>query len=185
MAVACPDAPLWQVGGFTYGRFGDPDGRVERKAPVLMAWLTNNYWMTNFQADQGGQLRFQFTLLPGPRRDLADAAQEITAFANPLAVHLYAERGPVKTTAGSLLDVHLGSLLLTRLERDGDGIALTLLNTGAEKESVSIGPGLVTPARARRTKLSGEAVADLAVTAGRVQAEIGPREWTRLVVVPK
>ena len=100
-------------------------------------------------------------------------------------MHLYAERGPVKTTAGSLLDVDLGSLLLTRLERDGDGIALTLLNTGAKKETVSIGPGLVTPATARRTKLSGEAVADLAVTAGRVQAEIGPREWTRLVVVPK
>jgi len=185
VAVACPDAPLWQIGGFTYGRFGDPDGRVERKAPVLMAWLTNNYWMTNFQADQGGQLRFQFTLLPGPRRDLADAAQEITAYANPLAVHLYAERGPVKATAGSLLNIELGSLLLTRLERDGDGIALTVLNTGADTETVSIGPGLVTPVKARRTNLSGEAAAELAVTAGSVQTQVGGRQWTRIVVVPQ
>src|SRR5690606_1980550 len=33
LTVACPDAPLWQVGGYTYGRFGDPDGRVERSSP--------------------------------------------------------------------------------------------------------------------------------------------------------
>ena len=31
---------------------------------MLLAWLTNNYWMTNFQADQGGRLRFRFALLP-------------------------------------------------------------------------------------------------------------------------
>lgn len=182
VAVACPDAPLWQVGGFTYGRFGDPDGRVERKAPVLMAWLTNNYWMTNFQADQGGRLRFQFTLLPGPRRDLAASAQEITTYANPLATHVYAERGPVRNTSGSLLDVELGTLLLTRVERDGDGIALTLLNASAASQPVAIGPGLATPTGARRTTLSGETLADLPVSGGRIETSVGSREWARVVV---
>ena len=97
-------------------------------------------------------------------------------------MHLYAERGPVKAATGSLLDIDLGPLLLTRFEREGDGVALTLPNTGAEKQAVAIGPGLLAPATARRTKLSGEAVADLAVKAGKVQAEVGPREWTRVVV---
>jgi hypothetical protein len=185
VAVACPDAPLWQIGGFTYGRFGDPDGRVERKAPILLAWLTNNYWMTNFQADQGGQLRFRFTLLPGPRRDLARSAQSIVSYANPPAVHVYAERGPVQTDKGTLFATDLGTLLLTRMERDGDGIALTLLNTGGEAQTATIRPGLVTPAKARRTTLSGEALEDLPVASGTVSARVGPREWARLVVVPR
>ena len=35
---------------------------------MLLAWLTNNYWSTNFQADQGGRIRFRFWLLPSPSR---------------------------------------------------------------------------------------------------------------------
>jgi hypothetical protein len=182
--VACPDVPLWQVGGFTYGRFGDPDGRVDRPAPVLLAWLTNNYWSTNFQADQSGRLTFRLTLIPGPRQPLGQAAQIAVTYANPPAVHVYAELGPVKSTGGSLLKTGLGQLLLARVERDGEGIALTLLNPGAEKQAVSIGPGIVTPARARRTKLSGEAIGDLSVTDGQIRTEVGPRAWSRIVVVP-
>jgi hypothetical protein len=184
VTVACPDVPLWQVGGFTYGRFGEPDGRVERPAPALLAWLTNNYWSTNFQADQAGRLVFNVTLLPGKRQSLAAAAQTAVTYANPMAAHLYAELGPVKSATGSLLTTDLGQLLLTRIERDIDGIALTLLNPSSEKQSVSIGAGVVTPAKARRTKLSGETIGDLAVAGGKVQADIGPREWSRIVVVP-
>lgn len=185
VTVACPDVPLWLVGGFTYGRFGDPDGRVERPVPALMAWLTNNYWSTNFQADQSGRLTFRMTLLPGKRQPLAAAAQNAVTYANPLAAHLYAELGPMKAAKGSLLGVELGSLLLTRLERDGDGIALTLLNPAGEAQTATIRAGVVTPGKARRTKLSGEAVEELAVTSGRVSTSVGPREWTRLVVDPR
>ncbi|HVY51073.1 MAG TPA: hypothetical protein VHA07_05870 [Devosia sp.] len=185
VTVACPDVPLWQVGGFTYGRFGDPDGRVERPAPALVAWLTNNYWSTNFQADQSGRLVFRMTLLPGKRRPLAAAAQAAVTYANPPAAHLYAERGPVKAAKGSLFDIDAGALLLTRLERDGDGIALTLLNPGSDAQVATIRPGLVAPGKARRTRLSGETVEDLPVKAGAVTATVGPRQWTRLVVVPK
>lgn len=184
MTVACPDVPLWQIGGFTYGRFGEPDGRVERPVPALLAWLTNNYWSTNFQADQAGRLVFNLTLLPGKRQPLAVAAQTAVTYANPLAAHLYAELGPLKAAAGTLLDVDLGSLLLTRLERDGDGIALTLLNPSDAGQTVSIGPGVVTPAKARSTRLSGEATGDLPVIGGRVQTEVSPRGWSRIVVVP-
>ncbi len=182
MAVACPDVPLWQIGGFTYGRFGEPDGRVARPAPVLLAWLTNNYWMTNFQADQGGQLRFRLTLLPGPRRDLGAAAQDAVTYADPPAVHVYAERGPVRAAAGTLLAADMGPLLLTRLERDGDGVALTLLNTADAAAVARFGPGLLRPQTATRTSLAGEALETLAVAGGAVSVEVGPRAWTRVVL---
>ncbi|MDR3473176.1 MAG: hypothetical protein P4M09_16065 [Devosia sp.] len=184
LTVACPDAPLWQVGGFTYGRFGEPDGRVVRETPMLLAWLTNNYWMTNFLADQGGRLRFRFWLLPGARRPLGAAAQEALTYAHPPAVHVYAERGPVRQAQGSLLKTELGSVLLTRVERVAAGVALTLLNPGDEAGEARIGAGLIHPGAAQRTSLAGESLEDLACADGVVRVPVGPRAWTRVVIQP-
>lgn len=180
VTVACPDAPLWQVGGYTFGRFGDPDGRVARERPTLVAWLTNNYWSTNFQADQGGQTKFRFTLLPSPRRDIGASAQAALAHAQPLATHVYADRGPVKSTAGSLLDLKLGGLLLSGVETVGNGVALTLLNPGDEAVDAAIGPGLFKPSTASRTSLSGDKPEALAVNGGTVRVAVAPRAWTRI-----
>ena len=182
LAVACPDAPLWQVGGYTFGRFQDPDGRVDRAHPALLAWLTNNYWSTNFQADQGGQPIFRFTLLPSPRREIGASAQAALAYAQPLAAHLFAERGPHRTTSGSLLTLDLGDALVTRLEQDGDGMALTLLNPGDEPVEARIGAAGFTPARASRTSLSGDAAEPLPVRDGTVSFTLAPRAWTRIAL---
>jgi len=181
LTVACPDAPLWQVGGFTYGRFGDPDGRVVRERPTLLAWLTNNYWSTNFQADQMGELRFRFWLLPGAARPLGQAAQAAVARAQPLAAHLFAERGPIRAEAETLIKADLGDLLLTRIEPDGEGIALTLLNPSNEAVEGRIGAGSFVPRRAVRTTLAGEDKGALPVGPD-VKVTVAPREWTRVVL---
>lgn len=51
---------LWQFGGLNVGRFR-PTAMVER--PHAFAWLANNYWVTNFLADQDGELRWSFALM--------------------------------------------------------------------------------------------------------------------------
>jgi hypothetical protein len=184
LTIACPDAPLWQVGGYTYGRHQDPDGRVARERPLLLAWLTNNYWMTNFQADQGGRIRFRFFLLPGPARTLGAAAQAALAYAKPPAAHLYAGRSELRHAAAALLMPELGPLLLTRLEPAGDGVALTLLNPEDRAVDAIIRPAALTPAKARRTTLSGEPLEDLACINGTVAIPVTPRAWTRVVLEP-
>jgi hypothetical protein len=151
---------------------------------MLLAWLANNYWMTNFVADQGGRLRFRFWLLPGERRPLGVAAQEAVTYAHPPAAHVYAERGPVREASATLLRTDLGPLLLTRLEQEGTGVALTLLNPGAEASEARIGAGLIRPGRARRTSLSGEPLGDLPIAGGEVRVPVGPRAWTRVVIQP-
>lgn len=182
VTVACPDAPLWQVGGYTFGRFGDPDGRVARDRPTLVAWLTNNYWSTNFQADQGGQSKYRFTLVPSPRRELGASAQAALSYAQPLATHVYAERGPVRSTAASLLSLDLGTALLTRLEADGNGVAITVLNPGDAAVEAKVGGGTFKPTRASRTPLSGGAGEALPVAGGSVAFTLAPRAWTRIAL---
>ncbi|MDB5531028.1 MAG: glycoside hydrolase family 38 [Devosia sp.] len=182
LTVACPDAPLWLIGGLNYGRFGDPDGRVARDNPTLIAWLTNNYWSTNFQADQGGEIRFRFTILPSAKQGLGRSIQGALAQVHPLAAHLYAERGPVNSTAASLLTTELGGLLLTRLEVDGNGLALTLLNPSDETVEAGIGAGTFQPASAKRTSLSGAPLEPLPCDNGTVRISVAPRAWTRLEI---
>jgi hypothetical protein len=181
LTVACPDAPLWLAGGFTFGRFQEPDGRVDRPHPVLLAWLTNNYWSTNFQANQGGDIRFRFWVLPGARQPLGQSAQAALARTQPLALHAYAQRGPVMSETGTLLDLQLGTLLLTRLEAEGTNLALSLLNPSDDAAEATIGAGSFGLKGASRTSLAGDVLEDLGAGSA-VTVSVAPRAWTRVLL---
>ncbi|MEZ4557619.1 MAG: hypothetical protein R2854_14420 [Caldilineaceae bacterium] len=51
MTVATPDNPMVQLGDFHFGRHQQ---EVALERPMLLGWLTNNYWETNFRAHQPG-----------------------------------------------------------------------------------------------------------------------------------
>jgi alpha-mannosidase len=184
LMVACPDAPLWQVGGYTFGRHQDPDGRVNREHPMLIAWLTNNYWMTNFQADQGGRLRFRFALLAAEATSLREGINNALAYVRPLAAHIYAERGEIRHESQTLVQPDLGSLMLTRLESAGKVIAMTLLNPEDIESRAVIRAGTLNPKKARRTTLSGEKIEDIPLRNGEVRLKVNRRAWTRIEIEP-
>ncbi len=63
LAVAMPDSPLLQLGPLAYGRrmlMGHPGLRLENARPY--AWLMNNYWETNFEANLGGFHEFNYRM---------------------------------------------------------------------------------------------------------------------------
>ncbi len=55
-----PDAPLLQPEGFGFGR--ESHELRKQAKPLVLAWLANNYWDTNFNASFGGRLRFHFRI---------------------------------------------------------------------------------------------------------------------------
>ena len=58
---ATPDAPLVEVGGI----FAElPWLRAIPRTQTLLSYAMNNYWHTNFKAEQGGPVEFRFALRP-------------------------------------------------------------------------------------------------------------------------
>ncbi|GHC01600.1 hypothetical protein [Cerasicoccus arenae] len=63
LVVTMPDSPLLQLGPLDFGKrllMGHPNLRIENVRPY--AWLMNNYWETNFEANLGGFHEFNYRL---------------------------------------------------------------------------------------------------------------------------
>jgi hypothetical protein len=85
ITLACPDAPLWQVGGFNYGRGVKTAAGLNQA--LLLAWSMNNCRNTNFRATQPGFLRLRWELSCMERFDAGDCASFGVSSACPVAWH--------------------------------------------------------------------------------------------------
>ena len=56
-----PDAPLIEIGSITAEQ---PWARTTRSSGLIFSYLMNNYWHTNYKADQEGKAAFRFSILP-------------------------------------------------------------------------------------------------------------------------
>ncbi|MCP5537534.1 MAG: hypothetical protein H7A51_15035 [Akkermansiaceae bacterium] len=74
IVLSCPDAPLFQIGGFTFARH--LQSAVPQEKALLLGWPMNNYWNTNFKVSQPGPIRLRYTLTSSPKLDPAKATRE-------------------------------------------------------------------------------------------------------------
>jgi hypothetical protein len=83
VVVASPDIPLVQVNGINTGKWQET---VPAHNGLVMSWVMNNYWFTNFPAAQGGAFtwRYRLQVLPGSLDPAATDAIARTA-RQPLA----------------------------------------------------------------------------------------------------
>jgi hypothetical protein len=58
---ASPDAPLIEIGSITAEQ---PWAQATASATTLYSYLMNNYWHTNYKADQEGPASFRYSILP-------------------------------------------------------------------------------------------------------------------------
>ena len=61
--VASPDVPLVQVNGINTGRWQQA---LPPHNGLVMSWVMNNYWFTNFPAAQGGTVHYRYSLSSYP-----------------------------------------------------------------------------------------------------------------------
>ncbi len=83
VVVASPDIPLVQVNGINTGKWQDS---LPSHNGLVMSWVMNNYWFTNFPAAQGGKCSWRYSLLDLPGSfDRESASRFALAVRQPLA----------------------------------------------------------------------------------------------------
>lgn len=103
---------------------------------LWFSYVMNNYWHTNFKADQEGISQFQYALKPHGAYD--PVAQEKTAeeFTNPLFAFPVNEK---VTLPGNLFTLSNEKIIVTSITPQPDGnFLIRLFNPGAEAQSTII-----------------------------------------------
>lgn len=136
--LACPDAPMVQIGGFHFGRTLTNVPRGD--GCLLLGWPMNNYWDTNFPASQPGFKRFRYELTSARTFDPAVAMRFGLAAATPVEYHPVLRR--VDFTEGRLFEMDNANVLLTALRRalDGAGFLLHLTNPTTVSQPLRLKP---------------------------------------------
>ena len=152
VTVAAPENPLFMLGGLHFARA--VERHPEDAPPHLFAWLTNNYWETNYPVAQPGPLTSRHRLRPrsGPFDEAAAHAFGLdAAHTQPCLQHL-GERpapGPALPAQGSLFTLSTpdhapGSFILLACEPIGEADSLLRLqNATDEPLAVLLQPGLL------------------------------------------
>lgn len=181
ITVATPENPLVQLGDFHFGR-RQAEFVLERA--MLLGWVTNNYWGTNFRAHQPGEVRARYRLLPyaGPFDEArAHRFGQEAAAAQPLLQQFGEPRrqAPSLAAAGSLLDLpdaKSGVLTLhVKPAADGSGLIVRLLNASDRPQTAVIGSAQLRIAAAQRCDLLGEQKDEAAVRDGKVSVPLDAR----------
>jgi alpha-mannosidase len=134
VTVATPDAPLVEIGGINAE---SPWMRALPPSQTFFSYVMNNYWHTNYKADQEGPVTFRYALHPH-HAFRADAAARFGAEARePLLVVAATGRGP---SSVPLLSVAPAVVLVTALRPGAQPRSwmVALQNPGAATQRVTL-----------------------------------------------
>ena len=141
VAIASLDAPLFEIGALTDERSinGGPRAWRTQVAPGsdVFAYLLNNYWHTNYKADQAGPVTFRFQLRPHGPFDGAALRRFGAATEQPLLVTAAALDAPLPALPFSLE----GQVIVASAVKpadDGRGIIVRLYNPTAAPASAHL-----------------------------------------------
>jgi alpha-mannosidase len=142
IVLSCTQVPLVQLGEINLGKW-QPVTRIEK--PHIYSWVMNNYWFTNFRAEQEGEFRWIYSLTSGKDKSNAYADHFGRESYVPLVARvLTAGTSNATRPSRSALQISAPNLALisARPARDGDGIVLHLREIEGRPAEAELPPGV-------------------------------------------
>jgi alpha-mannosidase len=184
ITVALPDNPMVQLGGF---HFGHNQSEFQLERAMLLGWVTNNYWETNFRAHQPGGVRACYRVRPssGPFDEAAAHRLGLeAAYRQPLVQHLGEPPEETVFPAGEPLlrlpetaDPLTPVLTLhVKPAWEGSGAVVRLLNASDVEQETCVGSGLLRIHSAQACDLLENPREALPLQDGAVTLKIPPRQ---------
>ena len=183
VTVAHPENPLVQIGDF---HFGDFQKELTNPPAVLLGWITNNYWDTNFRAHQPGPVRARYRI--APHEGGFDEAEALRFAAEAAAPPLFqtarepARAGAMLPREGSLLELPRPPVMLLHAwpawsagESEGQALYVRLYNASDVEHSARIGSGILEVVAVEECDVFGHALRACPVVDGAAQVRLGAR----------
>lgn len=135
VAWATPDAPLVCLTDINRGKWL---AHLPIKNGHVYSYVMHNYWFTNYRAQQGGKLRFRYSLTSGRRLNREALARFDADTRGPLLAYPFVssfsarvslgEDRPLPAASGSFFSLDGGNLQVVTMKEaeDGDGWILRL-----------------------------------------------------------
>ncbi|MGV3614185.1 MAG: hypothetical protein ACO1SV_02515 [Fimbriimonas sp.] len=181
LSVATPDLPLWKFGGMFFAPTSHLDPAERR--PAMLAWLANNYWEVNFLANQTGQTRFRFRLLPHAPEPVAASYTRALPHTVPPRLHGYRELGPVQSESAHLLRIDGDGITLDSMRRHPDGTFLVVTNLLESANEARFGEGALQWQTACRAAMDGTPGEELVRDSdGAWKLELAPRSMVGILL---
>jgi len=118
--------------------------------PTLYSYVMNNYWHTNFKADQEGPVTFTYALVPHRLFNVVDVQKEGLSFNQPLLAI------PAESKAnGSLFSLSNNAVAVTSISYSAEGYSVRIFNMGAAPVSFHLIPGIFTPGALKAKTMDG------------------------------
>jgi alpha-mannosidase len=192
VTIATPENPMVQLGDFNFGKLQD-SFHLDRA--LLLGWVTNTYWDTNFRGAQPGRVWARYVIRPHAGGYDETAAHRFgVEAANPPVYHTATETArPVASLPrrATLLELPAPPVLTLHVLPDENqwhaagqsAIVIRLLNASEQKQTARIGSGLLKLASVERCDLFGQPMAQLELKNGGASIDIEPRRLAVLRVL--
>ncbi len=143
---ATPDAPLVCLTDINRGRW---PAHLEIKNGHIYGYVMNNYWFTNYRAQQDGTFQFRFSITSGRNLDRvalarfdADTRAPVLAypFVSSFSASVAKAGRPLPAASGSFLQVTAANLQVVTLKEaeDHDGFILRLRETAGQAGAAKV-----------------------------------------------
>jgi alpha-mannosidase len=128
------DAPLIEIGSITAE---SPWMKSIEPSPRLYSYVMNNYWHTNYKADQEGEVRFRYSIVPHLGFDAAGVSRLSRDLSRPLIV--MNARGSAHPP-GSLFTLKSKNIIVESVQPvdSGNGWLLYLYNPAGTSQDVNL-----------------------------------------------
>ncbi len=152
VTLAVPDTPLIEMGAITAEQ---PWLRTIQPSSLLYSYAMNNYWHTNYKADQEGPVEFRYAIQPHAAFSPAAAARFGRERREPLVVTPADESRP---PAKSLFHISPDDVMVSSVKpiAEGDAWLVYLYNPAASDQRITLQFDPVVRATARRSDAFGK-----------------------------
>jgi alpha-mannosidase len=191
VAIVPVDAPLVTLGDINRGRWLES---FDPKSSTIFSYVFNNYWHTNFRAEQGGETTFRYVMTSGVQLTPAELSRLGRAAMTPLEADQVIDQDkvgdpdrPLEPAPASFLQLEGDGVVVEnwKAAEDGNGTVLRLLETGGMESHAALKFPLLDVQQVWLCTAMEDNLREIPVKAGTVQLTLKPHEIATLRISGK